>query len=316
MKKKKKVALIFGPNGQDAYYLNKILIENKINVYGISLNKAKKNNFKILYIEKFNEKLITKTLKKIKPHYIFNLLSVSSKKEATDDIMKCEIFNNFYNLIILNSIRNSDIKIKYFLALSGMLFSGKKISHNSKPDPLIHPYSIAKYSAYNYLKYFNTNFKMFCCSAFFFNHESKLRDQRFITRKIINRLKFPNKHQLLVLNNLEDLVDWGHAHDYMRAAYKIITQKTPSHEIIATGKNYSLKYFIELSCKYLNVKYKWLITKNQIYLKDIKKKRILLKSKLKKDKKKIIINMKKTKKKLKWEPYYRFNEIVKEMCFN
>ena len=197
-----------------------------------------------------------------------------------------------------------------------MIFSGKKISHNSKPHPLIHPYSIAKYSAYNYLKYFNTNFKMFCCSAFFFNHESKLRDQRFITRKIINKLKFPNKYRLLALNNIEDLVDWGHAHDYMKAAYKIIKQRMPSHEIIATGKNYKLKYFIELSCKYLDIKYKWLIKNKQIYLKDIKNKRILLKSEIKKNNKKITINIKKTKKKLNWEPYYKFNDIVKEMCFN
>ena len=67
----------------------------------------------------------------------------------------------------------------------------------------------------------------------------------------------------------------------------------PSHEIIATGKNYKLKYFIELSCKYLDIKYKWLIKNKQIYLKDIKNKRILLKSEIKKNNKKITINIKK-----------------------
>ena len=90
--------------------------------------------------------------------------------------------------------------------------------------------------------------------GFFFNHESKLRDGRFITRKIINKLKTTKQSKILEINNINDMIDWGHAEDYMNATLKIINLKKPSHHIIATGKNHSLKYFIELVCKFLNIR--------------------------------------------------------------
>tara|TARA_B110000285_G_C14988853_1_gene545246 strand:- start:43 stop:1005 length:963 start_codon:yes stop_codon:yes gene_type:complete len=319
MKPQKKIALIFGINGQDGYYLTKLLQKKNYRVFGITLNskKNKFDNVRIFKIKKINLRVIKQILNKIKPSKIFNLCSISSKSEAELDILKTDQYINFFNLIFLTSIKEIKLKTKYFLALSALLFNEKKhINEKTKPIPLTHPYAISKYSAFKYLEYFNKTYNLKCYSAFFFNHESPFRDERFITMKIVQHFKIYGKEIIkpLYLKNINDLVDWGHAEDYMEAVLKIVQKQKPCHHIIATGKNNSLKNFIKHVCNFYKIKYEWKTKKGMYQLIDIQNNQIIIQSPVMIKYKNIKIDMKKTFKEINWKPKHSLKDIVFDMC--
>jgi GDPmannose 4,6-dehydratase len=168
--------------------------------------------------------------------------------------------NNTAVINILESIKLYSKKTKFFQASSSQLFkvSKYKINENSNFDPNS-PYAIAKLSAYFFIKYYRNNYNIFAANGFFFNHESPLRGNQYLTKKIIRGLlDFKKYGNHFYLGNLYSKRDWGDAKDYVEITYKIILSKKPNDYIISTGKNYSVKDFVNIACKHLRISIKWI----------------------------------------------------------
>ena len=180
------------------------------------------------------------------------------------------------------------------------------------------PYAAAKLYAHWITINYREAYNMFACNGILFNHESPVRGETFVTKKITKalcKIKL-GKQKKLYLGNLDSKRDWGHAKDYVRAQWLMLQQKEPNDFVIATGKNYSVKFFIETACKFLGIKIKWqgkgvktkgydqngrcIIECQKRYFRPTEVDTLLG-------------DASKARKKLKWKPEIGFNQLVKEM---
>ncbi len=182
----------------------------------------------------------------------------------------------------------------------------------------VSPYGVSKVFAHNITINYREAYNIFACNGILFNHESPLRGETFVTQKIVMGLCRIKKgiQKKIYLGNLDAKRDWGHAKDYMYAVWKMMQRKTPKDYVIATGIQHSVKDFINLVLKELEIKYKW--TGSGINLKCINanKKCIIESSKvyfrpLEVDS--LIGDPSKAKRELKWTPKISINQLVKEM---
>ena len=191
---------------------------------------------------------------------------------------------------------------------------------NEKTDfyPLS-PYGVAKLYGHWITKNYREAYNIFACNGILFNHESPRRGETFVTKKIIRglvRIKY-GIDKTLFLGNLNAKRDWGHAKDYVEAMWKILQQKTPEDWVIATGKQYSIKSFINIVCKKLNIKIQWKGKGiNEKGINTVNKKSIIQIDKnyfRPLDVNTLLGNASKARSKLKWKPKYNLNSLVDEM---
>ena len=180
------------------------------------------------------------------------------------------------------------------------------------------PYGVAKVYAHWITVNYREAYNMFACNGILFNHESPVRGETFVTKKIIMalcRIKL-NKQKKLFLGNLDAKRDWGHAKDYVEAMWKMLQNKTPKDYVISTGKQYSVRNFVNLSLKELNIKYYWkgkginekcyddkgncIIECDKEYFRPLEVDTLLGDSS-------------KARKELNWKPKYNIKKLVKEM---
>ena len=272
-----KKALIFGVTGQDGAYLSKFLLKKGYIVHGIkrrssSLNSfriddiysdplTKKNNFFLHYGDITDSISILNLVKKIKPDEIYNLAAQSHVAVSFEIPEYTTNADALGTLRILEAILKIDEKIKFYQAGSSEMF-GKavEIPQNEKtPFYPRSPYGAAKvYSHWITINY-RESYNLFACNGILFNHESPLRGETFVTKKIVSalcKIKL-NKQKKLFLGNLYSKRDWGHAEDYVEAMWKILQNKQPDDFVICTGKQYSIKEFINLVSKELKMNIKW-----------------------------------------------------------
>ena len=269
---KKKVALITGITGQAGSYLAELLLKKKYKVHGIVRRASLINthridhiyenkNFKLHYGDLTDPLGLNNLINNIKPDEIYNLaaqshVSVSFQiPEYTTDV------NAMGCLRILEIIKQSKKKIKFYQASTSELY-GKTIqipqNENTKFNP-VSPYSISKLYAYWITKYYREAFGIFACNGILFNHESPRRGETFITRKItIGLAKILNgKMKTLEVGNLNSMRDWGHAREYAEMQWLMLQSKLAKDYVISTGKQYTIKNFIDICFKYLGLKVKW-----------------------------------------------------------
>ena len=268
-------AIISGITGQDGAYLAKLLIKKNYKVYGIlrrsSLDPLSRLEFLQIKdsIEYINLDLsehirIIEIIIKIKPKYFFNLAAQSFVKYAYDNPIYTDQINNQSVINMLEAIRQFSKKTKFYQASTSEMYglidkNQKKLNEKSKFNP-ISPYSIAKLSAYYYVKLYRNSFNIFASNGILFNHESPLRGEQFVTKKIVKALteiKLKKKNDPLKLGNIYSRRDWGHAKDYADMMYKILNHKKADDFVISTEKQYSIKEFVNLVCKKLNMPIKW-----------------------------------------------------------
>jgi GDPmannose 4,6-dehydratase len=217
--------------------------------------------------------------------------------------------------------RSSNKKIKFYQASTSEMFGNvndSKLSERSVFNPQS-PYAISKLYAHYITKNYRESYGLFACSGILFNHESPLRAEEFVTKKIIcGFVNILNKKQeCLYLGNLYAKRDWGFAGDYVEAMWLMLQNKNPKDYVIGTGKSYSVKDFINKAARYLKIKIRWTG-------KGLNEKAINL------DTNKIIIkidksnfrpsevfflkaNCNKAKKELKWFPKTKFKSLIKLM---
>ena len=310
---KKKIAIITGISGQDGSYLAELLVKKKYIVYGITNPKSKNkldfiNSIKDkIIIEKLdlnNYKKIAALIKRIKPTEFYHLAAQSLINFKFED----EFFKLNPNIngthYILSAIKEYSKKTKFYFAASSELFGNAEKSpqnENSKFNPRS-AYGISKVAGYYLTKNYREAYKLFACSGILFNHESPRRNKKFVTRKITHALAsiIKGKKNKLILGNIDSKRDWGHAKDYVYAMWKMLQIKTPRDFVIGTGKTHTVKDFLIIAFKYLNLDYRKFVTIDKKLLRKADK--IILKA-----------DFKKAKNILKWKPKINFTSLIHEM---
>jgi len=259
MRKKKNKALIFGISGQDGSYLGRLLLDKKIEVFGVTRNVNNKNlenlirlkvlnKVKIIKCNVANFIAVRKLIKKIKPNEIYYLCGQSSVTKSY--IYPAEAFksNTLGLLNILEIVKKTNKKIKVFNAVSGQFYENEKNNIFNEKSYIApqSPYGVSKASSFWLTKIFREWYGIKCCNGILFNHESPLRSNEFVTKKIINHCKLIKKGKLkyLCLGDINIYRDWGWAPEYVNAMYLMLRQKNPRDLVIGSGKRHSLRSFV------------------------------------------------------------------------
>ena len=273
---KKKKALIFGITGQDGSYLSEFLLNKKYIVHGVKRRSSSLNTERIDHIYENNNKSfflhygdvtdaisINKLINSIKPDEIYNL---SAQSHVAVSFMIPNYTANVDGLGCLNileAIKSLDLikKVKFYQAGTSEMFGKVVEIPQSEKTPFYprSPYGVSKVFSHWMTINYRESYKMFACNGILFNHESPRRGETFVTRKItigLAKIKL-GLQKKLILGNLNAKRDWGHAKDYVEAQWLMLQQKIPDDFVIATGKNYSVKYFINIVAKELNMKITW-----------------------------------------------------------
>ena len=308
-----KIAIITGISGQDGSYLAELLIKKKYKIYGI-LNPQKKKNLKNL--RSIKEKLLFKNIdinnyqkikdliRKIKPSEFYHLAAQSFINYKFED----EFFKLNPNIngthYILSAIKQFSPKTKFYFAASSELFGNTKNSPQNE-ETKFNPrsaYGVSKVAGFYLTKNYREAYNIHACSGILYNHESPRRNESFVSRKITKNLSLiiKGKVKKISLGNINSKRDWGHAKDYVYAMWKMMQLKKPQDFVIGSGKIHTVKDFIKLAFKHVNLNYK---------------KYIKIDSKLFRPNDKVTLkaNFNKAKKILKWRPTITFNSLVKEM---
>tara|TARA_B110000503_G_scaffold55360_1_gene88865 strand:+ start:836 stop:1855 length:1020 start_codon:yes stop_codon:yes gene_type:complete len=275
----KKKALIYGVTGQDGSYLSELLLKKKYEVHGVkrrssSLNTSridhlyqdphqKDKNFILHYGDISDSISVNNLVSTIKPDEIYNLAAQSHVGVSFQIPEYTANVDGLGALRILEAIKSLDSvkKIKFYQAGTSEMFGktdGGFQNEKTKFYPRS-PYAASKVYAHWITINYRESYNLFACNGILFNHESPVRGETFVTKKIISGLCKIKKKKLntLYLGNLYSKRDWGHAQDYVEAMWKMLQQKKPEDFVIATGKQYTVKQFINLVCKQLEIKIKW-----------------------------------------------------------
>jgi GDPmannose 4,6-dehydratase len=332
----KKKAMIFGVTGQDGAYLSKLLIQKGYIVHGVKRKSSSHNTSRIdeIFYENLNKKKqnfilhygdvtdglsISNLIRKIKPNEIYNLAAQSHVKVSFELPEYTANTDGLSVLRILEVIRGLKHKCKFYQAGTSEMFGDvlEKPQTEKTPFNPMSPYAASKVFAYWITTVYRKSYNIFASNGILFNHESPLRGDTFVTKKIINsliKIKLGKQSKLLI-GNIYSKRDWGHAKDYVEAMWKILQHSKPDDFVIATNKEYSVKYFINFVAKKLNMKINWVgeginekaFWNDKCIIKcDKKYFRPLEVDSLRGD-------YSKARKLLNWKPKYDLNQLVDEM---
>ena len=332
-----KIALITGITGQDGSYLAEFLLNKNYEVHGIKRRTSLINTDRIdhLYQEphEVNRKFILhhgdltdgtsliRIIQEIQPDEIYNLAAQSHVAVSFEEPEYTANSDALGALRILEAIRilKLEKKIKYYQASTSELYGTVKETPQTEKTPFYprSPYGVAKLYAYWITVNYREAYGMYACNGILFNHESPVRGETFVTRKItkgLARLKL-GLQKNLYLGNLDAKRDWGHAKDFVEAQWLMLQQQKPEDFVIATGKQYSVRDFINEALKNLDMKIEWngkdLNEVGSFKGKDIIKidPRYFRPTEVES----LLGDASKAKKKLKWDPKISFKQLVKEM---
>ena len=334
-----KKALIFGVTGQDGSYLSELLITKGYEVHGVirrssSINTnrvehiyqdphEKKRKFILHYGDITDSTSVSKIIKKIKPNEIYNLAAQSHVAVSFEVPEYTANADSLGALRILEAIKFHSLekKTKFYQAGTSEMY-GKIQSRFQNEKTVFYPqspYGVAKLYAHWITINYREAYGLFASNGILFNHESPRRGETFVTKKIITALcKIKKKKQKkLYLGNLYAKRDWGHAKDYCNAMWKILQQKKPDDFVISTGKQYSIKQFVNKVAKKLNFKLKWKGKGLKEKAIDLKNNQIIIECDKKYfrplDVENLIGDSSKAKKILRWKPKYDIDSLIDDM---
>jgi len=334
---KNKVALVTGVTGQDGSYLSELLLSKNYVVHGIKRRSSLINTDRIdhLYQEPHekNRKFILhhgdltdatsliRIIQETQPDEIYNLAAQSHVAVSFEEPEYTANSDALGALRILEAIRilNLEKKTKYYQASTSELYGSVQQIPQSEQTPFYprSPYAVAKLYAYWITVNYREAYDIFACNGILFNHESPVRGETFVTRKItraLTRIKV-GLQDTLFIGNLNALRDWGHAKDYVEAQWLMLQQETPEDFVIASGEQHSVRDFINLASKYLDMKIDWI--GNGLDEEGIFNGKIIVKVDPKyfrpTEVDTLLGDASKAKEKLNWIPKISFKELVKEM---
>jgi len=332
-----KKALITGITGQDGSYLAEFLINKNYEVHGIKRRTSLINTDRIdhLYSDphEISKKLILhhgdmtdstsliRIIQEVQPDEIYNLAAQSHVAVSFEEPEYTANSDALGALRILEAIRilKLENKVKFYQASTSELYGSVRETPQTEKTPFYprSPYGVAKLYAYWITVNYREAYNIFACNGILFNHESPVRGETFVTRKItmaLAKIKLKLQKKLYV-GNLDAKRDWGHAKDFVEAQWLMLQQKKPEDFVIATGKQYSVRDFINEAAKNLDMKIEWkgkgsnevgsvegkdIIKVDPRYFRPTEVETLLG-------------DATKAKEKLNWSPKISFGQLVKEM---
>ncbi len=274
-----KSALITGITGQDGSYLAEFLLEKGYTVHGIkrrasSFNTARVDHiyqdphienarFKLHYGDLSDTSNLVRIIQETQPDEIYNLGAQSHVAVSFESPEYTADVDAVGTLRLLEAIRilGMEKKTRFYQASTSELYGLVQEIPQKETTPFYprSPYAVAKLYAYWIVVNYREAYGMYACNGILFNHESPRRGETFVTRKITRGLA--NIHQgledCLYMGNIDALRDWGHAKDYVRMQWLMLQQDKPEDFVIATGKQYSVRQFIEWTAEELGMKLRW-----------------------------------------------------------
>ena len=335
-----KKALITGITGQDGSYLAEFLLKKGYEVHGIKRRSSLINTDRIdhLYQEPFetgrnfilhhgdltDSTSLIRIVQEVQPDEIYNLAAQSHVAVSFEEPEYTANSDAIGALRILEAIRilKLEKKTKYYQASTSELYGSVRETPQNEKTPFYprSPYGVAKLYAYWITVNYREAYNIFACNGILFNHESPVRGETFVTRKItraLARIKL-GLEKKLYLGNLNALRDWGHAKDFVEAQWLMLQQEIPNDFVIATGIQYSVRDFINLASKQIDMKIEWkgkgldevgfyngkeIIKVDERYFRPTEVETLLG-------------DANKAKEKLNWAPKISFEQLVKEMIDN
>ena len=337
----KKTALIFGITGQDGSYLAEYLIKKKYIVHGVKRRSSSLNTRRIDHLyqdphEKVRKLVlhygdvsdslsVSSIVKKVKPDEIYNLAAQSHVAVSFEVPEYTANADALGALRILEAIKFHKLenKTKFYQAGTSEMFGKvQQVPQNEKtPFYPRSPYGVAKVYAHWITVNYREAYNIFACNGILFNHESPVRGETFVTRKIVIglcKIKL-GLQKKLYLGNLKAKRDWGHAKDYVEAMWKVLQKSKPSDYVIASGKQYTVQQFVNFVLKELEIKFYWkgkgvnckcynedgeaIVECDKEYFRPLEVDTLLGDSK-------------KARKELNWKPKFSIRDLVKDMVKN
>ena len=333
----KKIALITGITGQDGAYLAEFLLSKNYIVHGIKRRSSLINTDRIDHLfedskhqnvdfflhhgDMTDSSSLIHIIQNTQPDEIYNLAAQSHVMVSFEEPEYTANSDGLGTLRLLEAIRTLGLakKTKFYQASSSELYGLVQDTPQNEKTPFYprSPYGVAKLYAYWITVNYRESYNIFACNGILFNHESPLRGETFVTRKITRalvRIKL-GKQELLSLGNLDAKRDWGHARDYVEAMWLMLQQDQPQDFVIATGKQHSVRDFVAEVAKHLEIKITWkgsgeneigvwndktIIKVNPKYYRPAEVETLLG-------------DAREAKNKMNWQPKTSFEDLVKEM---
>lgn len=274
-----KVALITGVTGQDGAYLAEFLLKKGYVVHGIKRRSSLFNtdridhlyqdphvdnaNFVLHYGDLTDSTNLIRIIQRIQPDEIYNLAAMSHVAVSFETPEYTANADGIGTLRILEAIRilGLEKKTKFYQASTSELYGLVQETPQTEKTPFYprSPYAVAKMYAYWITVNYREAYGLYACNGILFNHESPLRGETFVTRKItraLARIKL-NLQDCLYLGNMDALRDWGHARDYVEMQWLMLQQEQPEDFVIATGVQYSVRQFVDAAADELGIRLTW-----------------------------------------------------------
>src|SRR3954462_13567439 len=274
-----KTALITGVNGQDGAYLAELLLEKGYMVHGIKRRSSlinthridhlyqdpheKEVRFRLHYGDMTDSTNLIRIIQETQPDEIYNLAAMSHVKVSFDTPEYTANADGIGTLRLLEAIRilGLEKKTKIYQASTSELYGLVQAVPQSETTPFYprSPYAAGKLYAYWITVNYGQAYGIYACNGILFNHESPLRGETFVTRKItraLAKIKL-GMQERLYLGNLNALRDWGHARDYVEMQWLMLQQDKPEDFVIATGTQHSVREFVELAAKEIDISIRW-----------------------------------------------------------
>ena len=328
-----KVALITGITGQDGSYLAELLLEKGYEVHGIVRRSSLINTHRIDHIyqrlhlhygDLTDSTNIIKVIQKVKPDEIYNLGAQSHVKVSFELPEYTAQTDALGTLRVLEAVRilGMDHKVRIYQASTSELYGLVQEVPQRETTPFYprSPYGVAKLYGFWIIKNYRESYGLHASSGILFNHESPRRGETFVTRKItigLSRIS-SGQQDVLSLGNLDSRRDWGHAKDYARAMWLMLQQDEPDDYVIATGKQYSVREFVEEAAPYFGFDIEWVGSGIDEIGIDRNTKRTIISVNKRyfrpAEVDSLLGNATKAKEVLGWEPKISFKQLVEEMC--
>ncbi len=314
-----KKALITGITGQDGSYLAELLLSKGYKVHGLIRRASTFNTDRIDHIyqdphdpnarlflhygDLANDEQLTNLIYNLKPDEIYHLGAQSHVRVSFDTPEYTGDVTGLGTTRILEAIRRSGIKTRFYQASSSEMFGAAPPPQNENtPFMPRSPYACAKVYAYWMTANYREGYKMFACNGILFNHESPRRGETFVTRKITRAIAhiLTGKQDKLYLGNLQAKRDWGYAPEYVEAMWQMLQQDQPDDYVLGTGEAHSVQEFLEEAFAYVNLDWQKYVEIDPRYFRPTEVEFLLA-------------DPAKAQKKLGWDPKVTFKELVRIM---
>lgn len=314
-----KKAIITGITGQDGSYLSELLLDKGYEVHGTvrrssSINTSRidnliskhksSNRLKLHYSDLLDSSSLNTLVQSINPDEIYNLAAQSHVMVSFENPIFTTQTGTIGSLSLLEAMRYSEKKIKFYQASSSEMYGGKSrepLNENSIFDPRS-PYAISKVFAHNMTKMYRESYDLFCVNGILFNHESPRRGETFVTRKITKALGRIHMgiQEKLTLGNLDASRDWGYAGDYVEGMWKMMQFDKPDDWVLATGETHTVREFLDVAFGILDLSWEKYVETSERYYRPNEVEYLLGDSS-------------KAQKELDWKPNTSFKELVEMM---